>query len=245
MGETAIGRGIREIGLSEHFDLHPREHKPGFYQPEIWWAEIENARKLLGDRITLRAGVEIGEPHRFPDEIRLLLKCIPYDYAIGSLHYVGDDYMFDPGLFKRKTADEILTEYFIELERMTAQPEFDILGHLDVPVRNAKHLWGGFDPRRYESLIRPVLQHCIDHGLALDVNTAGLRQPALNLMPDPLVLRWYAEMGGERVTLGSDAHRSEDVGRHLDLAMDAIRAAGLKYVTQFVRRQANLLPLGR
>ncbi len=63
------------------------------------------------------------------------------------------------------------------------------------------------------------------------------------MTPNVDILRWYAEMGGERVTLGSDAHRPEHLGLHLDAALDAARAAGLKYVTQFEKRQARLILL--
>ncbi len=243
MCRRAIALGIPEIGLSEHFDLHPREPKPVFYQPDAWWTEIEAVRSRLDGRLTLRAGIEIGEPHRFPKEVSKLLADYPYDYVIGSLHYVGDDFMFDEGFLASRPADEILMAYFDELEVMTRQPQFDILGHLDVPVRSAKIIWGGYEPQRYEDRIRAVLQNCIEHSLALDVNSAGLRKPARNMMPDASILRWYVDMGGQYVTLGSDAHSIDQVGQHLDQALQAVLQAGLKSVTQFERRRARLLPL--
>lgn len=242
MCESAIQKGIPEIGLTEHYDLHPKE-RPVFYRPEAWWEEIESIRKSCNDRLVLCAGVEIGEPHRFPDEVQTLLDRFPYDFVIGSLHYVGDDFMFDNKLLDRRGADAIMQSYFLELVEMTRDPRFDILGHLDVPVRNGKPIWGAYDPRRYEALIREVLQNCIDRGIALDVNSGGLRKPANNLMPDLLILRWYGEMGGQRLTLGSDAHTPADVGLHLDRALQSIRESGLKFITRYERRQASLLPL--
>jgi histidinol-phosphatase (PHP family) len=61
-------------------------------------------------------------------------------------------------------------------------------------------------------------------------------------MPDPIILGWYAEIGGEHVTLGSDAHKSSQVGLHLDQALAAIRTAGLSNITQYEQRQARSLP---
>jgi histidinol-phosphatase (PHP family) len=242
MCESAIQKGIPEIGLTEHYDLHPKE-RPVFYRPETWWEEIERIRKSLEGRLVLRAGVEIGEPHRFPGAVQTLLDRYPYDFVIGSLHYVGDDFMFDNRLLARRGADEILQSYFLELGEMTRTAQFDILGHMDVPVRNGKPIWGGYDPQRYEAPIRIVLQNCIDRGIALDVNSGGLRRPANNLMPDLLILRWYREMGGQRLTLGSDAHTPGDVGLDLDQALKFIRESGLKFVTRYERRQASLLPV--
>jgi histidinol-phosphatase (PHP family) len=59
------------------------------------------------------------------------------------------------------------------------------------------------------------------------------------MSPGVEILTWYAEMGGERVTLGSDAHRPHEVGLDLEVTLEAVRAAGLHYVTQFERRQAR------
>jgi histidinol-phosphatase (PHP family) len=239
---SAIQQGIPEIALTEHYDLHPKE-RPLFYKPDAWWQEIERVRTALDKRLILRAGVEIGEPHRFPDEVQALIDHYPYDFIIGSLHYVGDDLMFDHELLERRGVDEIMQSYFRELEVMTRAAKFDILGHLDVPVRNGKPIWGFYDPRRYETLIRAVLQNCIDLGIALDVNSGGLRRPANNLMPDLLILRWYREMGGQRVTIGSDAHTPAHVGLQLDQVLQFIREAGLGFLTRYERRQALLLHL--
>jgi len=243
MCESAMEKGIPEIGLAEHYDRHPKERNPAFYRPEAWWEEIRRVRKSLDGQLILRAGVEIGEPHRFPAEVGALLDRYPYDFVIGSLHYVGDDFMFDNKLLQRRGADEIMQSYFLELGEMTRAPQFDILGHMDVPVRNGRPIWGSYDPRRYEVLVRAVLQNCIRCGIALDVNSAGLRKPANNLMPDLLILHWYREMGGQRLTLGSDAHAPADVGLHLDQALKFIRESGLKFITRYERRQASLVPL--
>lgn len=243
MCESATHKGIPEIGLAEHFDLHPREPRPVFYQPGAWWKEFENIRDTLDGMLVLRAGIEIGEPHLFPGEVRAVLDQYPYDYVIGSLHYVGEDLMFDNELLRRRGADGIMQSYFLELEEMTRNPQFDILGHMDVPVRNGGPIWKSYDPRRYEKPIRAVLQNCIDHGISLEVNSGGLRRPANNLMPDLRILQWYCEMGGQRLTLGSDAHTPGHVGLHLDQALKCIRDFGWEFLTRYAGRQPSALPL--
>jgi len=87
-----------------------------------------------------------------------------------------------------------------------------------------------------------VLRNCIEHGIALDLNTAALRRSTNVLTPGLEILQWYVAMGGERVSLGSDAHRPENVGQHLDVALEIARQAGLKYLTHFEGRQAILRP---
>ena len=240
---AAIVQGLTEIGFSEHFDLRPGAPDANYFQPEAWWEEIGKVRKEFAGRLTVRAGIELGEPHLYPDEVHALLDRHPFDYAIGSLHYVGAPYMFDRQYLEETPPDEILGAYFEELETMTRAPGFNILGHLDLPVRNTRRIWESYDPARYEDQIRGVLQNCIDSGLALDVNLAGMRKPYHNINPDPRILRWYAEMGGRHVTLGSDAHSREQVGQYLREGLAALHVAGLNSLTQFELRQARLLPL--
>jgi histidinol-phosphatase (PHP family) len=242
MCRQAIKLGIPEIGFSEHWDVGPYEDAPRFLQIEAWWGELERLRGIFAGKLTIRAGIEIAEPHLYPKETTEALSRCPFDYVMGSVHFVGPNFMFDETYFRARSADEVYPDYFNEVEKLLLSADIDILAHLDIPVRTAKPIFG-FDPNRYEEQIRRILGMVIDRDLALDVNSAGLRKAAQNLMPDPLILGWYAEMGGERVTLGSDAHKTSQVGLHLDKALAAVRAAGISYLSQFEYRQARSLPL--
>jgi histidinol-phosphatase (PHP family) len=104
--------------------------------------------------------------------------------------------------------------------------DMDILAHPDIPERTASPILG-FGPTRYKDQICRILRMVIDRKLTLDVNTAGLRNQAKNLMDDPLILNWYASLGGDRVMLGPDAHASNQVGLHLDVVLEAILNAGI------------------
>jgi histidinol-phosphatase (PHP family) len=250
MCRAAIAKGLPEIGFTEHYDLHPSEPQRDWFRLEAWAAELERCRAEFAGQLTIRAGIEIGEPHLFQAEAQAMLARYPFDYALGSLHWVGDTIVFDQEYFRRP-ADEAYRLFFEELERMTRVGGFDILSHFDVVIRVGLEIYGEYDSCRYEDVIRPVLRNCIEHSIALDLNTAALRRRSLNgrrppaslLTPGPDILRWYAEMGGERVTLGSDSHRPEQVGFGLDVALETAQAAGLKYVTQFEQRQARLVPI--
>jgi histidinol-phosphatase (PHP family) len=243
MCQAAIDKGIPEIGFSEHFDQNTRDDCRDYFQLDPWAAELQRCRAKFSGRLIVRAGVEIGEPHLFAAQAHELLARYPFDYALGSLHWVGSDSVFDRRYFEQHPAQVVFPAFFAELERMTAAGGFDILSHFDVPVRTAFAVYGRYDPREYEANIRPVLRNVVAHGIALDLNTAALRRRAKVLTPSLDILRWYVELGGERVTLGSDAHEPKQVGAHLSDAIEIARAAGLKYLTFFERRQARLVPL--
>ena len=242
MCRRALELGIPEIGFSEHWDVGPYEKNPYFFKPETWYAEIERLRGAFSGGLQIRAGIEIAEPHLYAKEAAEVLRRLPFDYVIGSVHWVGPNFVFDARLIEQHSADDIYSSYFAELDRMVTVSDIDIVAHLDIPARTAIPILG-YEPSRYEEQVRGILKIIIRRGLALDINTAGLRKPSKNLMPDPLILKWYAEMGGRGVTLGSDAHRENELGLHLDKALAAVRAAGLTHVTQYENRQARLISL--
>jgi histidinol-phosphatase (PHP family) len=238
----AIALGVPEIGFSEHWDVGPYETNPRFFKPEPWYAELERLRRLFAGQILIRAGIEIAEPHLYPHETAEVLLRAPFDYVIGSVHYDGPNFMFNGEYFQTHTADQVYGSYFAELDRMVRTAEIDIVAHFDIPARAGKPIFG-YEPARYEAQIRSALKTIIERGLALDVNVSGLRKPSRIIMPDPLILQWYAEMGGQRLTLGSDAHRLPEVSLHLGKAIETIRAVGITHVTQFEQRRPRLLPL--
>lgn len=240
MCAAAVARGIPEIGFTEHYDLHPDENPRDWLNLDQWARELERCRAEFAGRLVIRAGIEIGEPHLFAQEAREMLARYPFDYALGSLHWVGSDNVFMADYFER-TPEEAYGAYFEELERMTRTGDFQILSHLDVPVRTAFGIYGSYDPVPFEARIRPVLRNCIDRGIALEINAGTLRRSAAILTPSLPILEWYAEMGGLHLTLGSDAHRPEHVGAGLDAALSAARTAGLTHLTRFEKLQGQLL----
>jgi histidinol-phosphatase (PHP family) len=240
--QQAIDLGIPEIGFSEHWDVGPYETNPRYFKPTPWYAELEYLRSRLDGQLIIRAGIEIAEPHLYPQESAEVLRHASFDYVIGSVHFVGSNFMFNERYFQTHTDDEIYSSYFTEMDRMVRTYEIDIVAHFDIPARTGKPVFG-YEPARYEKKIRSALKTCIERNLALDINVSGLRKPARIIMPDPLILQWYAEMGGQRITLGSDAHRRAEVGLHLEKAIEAIRAVGIDQIMQFERRQATFLPL--
>ncbi len=243
MCNGAIEHRVKEVGFTDHYDLHHNEECRGYLKIEPWIVELERMRAKFEGRLIIRASIELGEPHIFKKEAQAMLSRYSFDYTLGSLHWVGDETIFDPNYFKKRQPKEAFTLFFEELERMTRVGGFDVLSHFDVVVRTAHQVYGSYDPRDYESCIRPVLKNCVEQGIALDINTKGLRTKINMLTPNEDILRWYVEMGGERVTLGSDSHQPEYVGAGCDVALRTAQAAGLKYLTYFEKRQAKLVLL--
>ncbi len=242
MCHRAIELGLPEIGFSEHWDVGPYEEVTRFLQPEAWWRELVRLRELFDGQLVIRAGIEIAEPHLYPEDTTTILARVPFDCVIGSVHFVGPHMMFDEKYFRQCTADEVYLPYFTELEKMVQMGELDIVGHFDVPARTAIPILG-YEVTRYEEPIRRILGLIIARGLALEVNVGGLRKPGQNLMPDPIIFKWFRQMGGERLTLGSDAHHLDQLGQNMDIALQAICAAGFTCLTQYDHRQPRQIAI--
>jgi histidinol-phosphatase (PHP family) len=243
MCQAALARGFGEIGFSEHYDLNPVDDCYDWFKLEAWAAELERCRGIFDGRLMIRAGVEFSEPHLYPQSVQSLMDRLPLDYIIGSLHYVGAELVFSQEYFQRRTQDQAYRDYFTELERMTAEGNFDVLGHLDVLALTGKLIYGDYVPTRYEAVIRAVLRNCIERGIVIELNTQGLRKPAQMLTPGMKVLQWYADMGGESFCPGSDAHLPDHMGLHLDMALHTACQAGLKSFACFEKRQKRTNPL--
>ena len=241
--ERAIELGIPEIALTEHVDFVPGDIGTGYFRPEAYFAELEQMRERYRGRLIIRAGAEMGESHRYPYETEVLMDEYPFDFVIGSLHWVGDEIVFSREYFERWGKHDAYQRYFEELLVMVRVGGFDVVGHFDVVKRYGCDVVGPLDPHEHEEIIREVLRACVEVGVGLEVNTSTLRRPVGEPSPTEVVLRWYRELGGEIVTLGSDAHRLEDVGYALPEMVELLKAVGFRYVSRFVDRQAEFVPL--
>jgi len=239
MCRAAIDAGLQEIGFSEHFDLHPRDPCRQFFQADQWWQELERCREEFRPGLTLRAGVELSEPHRHRNQMHAILSQYPWDYVLGALHYVDDDLIFDAAYFERPQ-HRAYSDYFEELLRMAQDGPFDVLAHMDIVKRYGCEHYGSYDPKRWEEPIRQVLAVLTHTGKGLEINTITLRRPIGELTPELPILRWFYEMGGRWVTFGSDAHQPEHVGYGFAKALRSLHRAGFQAPAVYQNRTPSL-----
>jgi histidinol-phosphatase (PHP family) len=237
MCQSALSKGIHEIAFTEHYDVHPKDSCANYYKPAAYFAKLDRARREYEPQgLTIRAGVELGETHRWREQHQAVLAAYPYDYVLGSMHWVGDESVFDEGFYRKSSPDEVIPAYFRELLEMTRQGGFDVLAHADVIKRVAHRVYDHFEIAEWEDAVRPVWQACIDQGIGIEINASGLRLSVAEVHPGLEALRWYREMGGELLTLGSDGHRPIQVGVGLDMALTVAREAGFTRVCTYEKR---------
>lgn len=243
--EAAIARGLSEIGFADHADLEPLDECHGYLRPAAYLDEIKRCRRRYGDCLTIRAGVEIGGGHAHRDQAAELLEAHEFDFVLGSLHWVDDRLHCDERFFAGRTLDEGLRAYFDELACLVAEADYDVLAHLDTVRRAAYRAFGlkVLEYAPYEDVIRCVLRTLVGRGKGLEVNTVTYRRGMGDPSPPLQVLRWYRELGGEILTLGSDAHTPDSVGACFDVALEMARAAGFERLARFEKRRVRWLEI--
>lgn len=243
MAAAAIGAGLRELCVTDHCDLLDLGGNP--VTAFDWPAAKEQYRAvkgLPGDRLILRLGIELGSTPYDPAIARSILDegGDELDFVLGSLHnWIGEEggidlystnFTGDPALARR--AVERTLDHTWEL--VTKCPDcYDSLAHVNYPLRYIRRDGIDLSLADYEDRVRTIFTEIAKTGHALEVNVCRGR----DLDSWPPLLRWFRECGGELVTVGSDAHRPQDMAKGIPEALELLKAAGFDRVTTFAGRK--------
>lgn len=241
MAEAALRAGMDELCFTDHVD------------PLVWggtevesghdWSplaeEFAQAQTAMDDRLTLRLGIELGDAHWNIAHCREMLSAAPpLDFVIGSIHRLSmrfggtDLYYFAPA--DEGEALEGIEDYLGQLRKLSAWDGFDVLGHLTLPLRYFNenlgfHLsFAGFEAE-VEEILRTLIQG--GRGIELNVNRGGMPLPGAEF------LRMYRRLGGEIVTLGTDAHSPAYVGVGIREGQRLLRQCGFTRFCTFAQRR--------
>lgn len=180
------------------------------------------------DKIIISVGVEIGGALFAKEKADKIISENKLDFILCSCHnakgqhdYCRKDYS------KEKNIPELLKNYFEILEESSYSCDFDSLSHITYPLRYISGNYGiKVDMKEYEPIIEKTLLNLIKRNKAMEVNTSGFRQKIGVSMPDKDIISLYKKLGGELITIGSDAHRSEDMGKDFDRTAKVLKECG-------------------
>ena len=246
MAEAAVAAGLDEICFTDHVDLRPwRAYVPPEHFP--WGeltAEVQRAREQWGDRIVIRLGAELGEAITDLPRAEVYWQERPaLDFVIGSLHVMGERYGHLDFTHIDQVADrydEVVEDYLANQLRHIAWGNFSVLGHLTLPLRYANERFHmGVTFEKHMDGVTQVLRALVERGIGLECNTNRGHGP----LPGAEILRLYRSLGGETVTLGSDAHRPEALGLGVREGQELLRQCGFRYFCTFREMQPVFHPL--
>ncbi len=241
LAAQALRLGLNEIGFSEHAPM-PRDDFDDWRMKaaelDTYMANVQQARRDHPS-LAIKLALEVDYLPGYEDWIRNLAARHPWDYLIGSVHYVSESWAIDHPAqlaeWKKREPLEVWTAYF---ERLTLAAEsglFDIIGHADLCKK-----FCFYPTRDCTPLFRTFLEAVRRHGVAMELNTAGARKECKEIYPSPRIVQLAAQHGVP-ITFGSDAHAPEEVGLQFAEAVELARAAGYTRYCRFDRRQREMV----
>jgi len=243
LAAQAMRIGLTELGFSDHSPM-PEDDFDDWRMRQsdlpTYLAAVDRARHDHPD-LTIRIGLEVDYLPGHEAWIQQLAAKHPWDYLIGSVHYLSESWAIDNpqqiSEWKHRDPTEVWAAYF---ERLTSAAEcglFDIIGHADLCKKFC------FYPKQDCTPLFERFLHAVKkQGAAIELNTAGLRKDCHEIYPSPAILR-LAKTIGVPITFGSDAHAPGEVGLDLAEAVQLARSAGFTHYCRFSQRRHEETPL--
>jgi histidinol-phosphatase (PHP family) len=233
----AVEIGLKEIGFTDHSpmaDDHFDNWRMANGQLDEYVAKVQLARKTFPE-LTIRLGLEVDYLPGHEDWIQQLAARHPWDYFIGSVHYVSDSWDIDNPAklseWKKRDAFEVWSVYFDRLAQAARSGLFEIIGHADLPKKFGIRPAQNCRPLYEKFITAAALVDC-----AIELNTAGLRKDCREIYPSAELLQ-LARDKKIPITFGSDAHAPDEVGMDFAVAVSLARTVGYTETRRFHRRQ--------
>jgi len=235
----ALAVGLTEIGFSDHSPMRRDDFDEWRMNLDRLGEYVENVAKARADhpQLTIKLALEVDYLPGHEDWIRELAAMHPWDYFIGSVHYVSDDWEVDhPDKLSEWRSRDTMQVWGVYFDRLTTAAEsglFDIIGHTDLVKKFC------FYPNRdCTPLFDRFLRAAATSGTAIELNTAGLRKECREIYPARHILRTAYDRG-VHITFGSDAHKPEEVGMDFAAAIKLARSVGYTHWNRYTARQAT------
>ena len=246
MMQAAAAAGISVLAVTDHAEIDCfAEHN---LSVSIFGAQTDIAACQMHAPVSLLRGIEIGQPLSNRQHTDLLLSAHPYDMVIGSIHTVtgySDFYFLDYENMDDDTLAALLFQYYDELLLLAQWNRFDTLAHPIYPYRYFDITKRGETcaPNRFDAAMEQVCRTLIQNEKALELNTATFSRGGEELSLYERYLSMYRDCGGRLITIGSDAHRTADVGRYFDEAKKMLKSIGFSSAAYFKNRMPVLVSL--
>lgn len=259
--EVAAARGVFEIGFTEHlyrteegaavlgrfWEDDPNEflrlHTEQMMKNDSGLSLARYVEAILAAKqrgLPVKLGLEVDFFPQTIDAVMDLLAPIPFDFLLGSVHWVGGwaiDASDVTGEFERRGIDQAWEEYFILVADLARRGVVDVLAHVDLPKKF------GFRPLKEPvHLYQRVVDAAAASGMAVEVSSQGLRRPVGEAYPSALFLAMFGQ-ANVPITFASDAHRAEDTAHAFPELRDLARAAGYRSYVRYTARRPESVPL--
>ncbi len=254
MSEMALAsfkKGVSYICFTDHCDLDDCViGKPRADSYSHREKTLEMYKKVCADApegLSVRLGMELGEGSHDPRRAAEIASSPELDFVLGSLHNLKDTKDFYELRYESHAqCMSLMDTYADELIELAGMDFFDTMAHIGYTIRYMRRdgFDVSFDMSTFGDKIEHLLKTLIQRGKGIEINCSGFRMEKIG-GPTPTVdvLRLYRQLGGEIITIGSDAHSTRLAGEGLLQGFDILRELGYKYITVFEQRKPKFIKL--
>lgn len=235
--DRAVSLGMERVCITDHND-HDVVSDIDFNLtlPE-YFREMSAIRDEYSGRLSVGIGIEQGLQPHLSAYLNETAREYPFDFIIGSVHFIDGYDPYYPEYFEKYGRSSYRRYFETALECINKCDAFDSFGHLDYIVRYGADKGLSYSYREYADIIDEILAALIKKGKALECNTAQLSKGYSEPNPCRDIIRRFHELGGELVTIGSDAHSPDRLGGGFDTAGELLRQCGFKYYAVYIGRE--------
>ncbi len=232
----------RLFGREEHHIDYNSEHV--FHNYDIFQKSIsENniIKEKYSSRLNFINGIEFGQASHDFTAAEKIISEKSLDFIICSTHELPghEDFAFLD--YKKENIRDLLVQYFDETLKLCRWGRFDVLGHLTYPLRYIIGEAGiDTDISEFDEIIAESFRELIKNDKGIEINTSGLRQAYGKTFPELKYIKLFHDLGGKIITVGSDSHRTKDIGSGVDKGIELADAAGFRKIFYF----KNHIPYG-
>lgn len=252
MIKAAINKGLKYYCITEHMDMDfPKQ--PGSPENEFLldgdayykeFFQLKEKYAKIKPEFTLLFGVELGLQPHLADKHREFISKYPFDFIIGSEHTTNRKDPYYPEFYQGRSEKEAYMEYFEDIiTNLNVFSDIDSLGHLDYVVRYGPNRNRNYTYSEYSDCIDTILRILINKNIALEVNSSGYKYELGEPNPSKDVIVRYRELGGELITIGSDAHDSSRISKDFDRIALLLSQCGFAHYCVYQNRQPVFLEL--
>lgn len=244
MCEVAIKRGLSEIAITDHMDIFSNQPYTHILDCRALYAELYNVKEEYEGKLKIVIGVEYGQPQANPEQALLFMKEYPVDFTIGSIHnMVGDKDAYDYN-YRETDYHDVFSMYMDWQQELAKNYDYDVLAHVTYPSRYVYAQTGvRVDFKEYWEQYITLFKTVIERGRGIELNLSGIARGYKETMPTMELLQLYRSLGGEIVTVGSDAHILDHIGTVTKEGYEMLRQAGFAYVTTFQKHQPRFVKI--
>ncbi len=250
MCRAAIDRGLFALAITDHceapFIRFGADCEFGCFDEQIpaSFADATAARDKYAGRLKVLRGLELGEPTHDPSATEHALSYGDFDFVLASVHNIKNMQDFYYMNYRGVDIDDLLARYFDELCQTAGFPRFDSLSHLTYPLRYIVAGTGSFpDLSKHADAIDDIFKILIKNKKALEINVSGLFKELKTTLPDETLVRRFRELGGEYITVGTDAHSADMVGKGIEQGIAVAKAAGFDSYVIYEKHKPISIPI--